>query len=187
MSDFGLQGMLYELILLSLYMCGAVPSCSVVSNSLGPIDCSPRGSSVHGTLQARILGWVSMSSSRVSSQARDPTQVSCVAGEFFTNWATREARMCVCVCVKLFKTELKSDAGGESFPGKRCWLNHLLTWLEKTFVNVIVKTLLCVEHSAMALFGPFSSFKKKTYYKWNEWAIIHAVCQLEWWMGSRKK
>ena len=95
--------------------------------------------------------------------------------------------VCVCVCVKLFKTELKSDAGGESFPGKRCWLNHLLTWLEKTFVNVIVKTLLCVEHSAMALFGPFSSFKKKTYYKWNEWAIIHAVCQLEWWMGSRKK
>ena len=122
MSDFGLQGMLYELILLSLYMCGAVPSCSVVSNSLGPIDCIPRGSSVHGTLQARILGWVSMSSSRVSSQARDPTQVSCVAGEFFTNWATREARVCVCVCVcvKLFKTELKSDAGvgGEVSQGK---------------------------------------------------------------------
>ena len=60
MSDFGLQGMLYELIFLSLYMCGAVPSCSVVFNSLGPIDCSPRGSSVHGMLQARILEWVSM-------------------------------------------------------------------------------------------------------------------------------
>ena len=98
MSDFGLQGMLYELIFLSLYMCGAVPSCSVVFNSLGPIDCSPRGSSVHGMLQARILEWVSMSSSRVSSQARDPTQVSCVAGEFFTTELPGKP-MCVCVCV----------------------------------------------------------------------------------------
>ena len=31
-----------------------------------PIDCSPPGSSVHGSLQARILEWVAISSSRVS-------------------------------------------------------------------------------------------------------------------------
>ena len=35
------------------------------------MDCSPPGSSVHGTLQARILEWVAMSSTRGSSQLRD--------------------------------------------------------------------------------------------------------------------
>ena len=41
--------------------------------------------------QARILEWVAMPSSRGSFQLRDQTQVSCVAGGFFTSWATREA------------------------------------------------------------------------------------------------
>ena len=36
-------------------------SCRVVSNSFGPMDCSPPGSSVHGILQARILEWVIIS------------------------------------------------------------------------------------------------------------------------------
>ena len=56
-----------------------------------PMDYSPPGSSVHGILQARILEWVAMPSSRGSSQARDWTQVSCIPGRFFTVWATREA------------------------------------------------------------------------------------------------
>ena len=41
-------------------------------------------------LQARILEWVVMPSSRGSSQPRDQTQVSCIAGKFFTSWAIRE-------------------------------------------------------------------------------------------------
>ena len=49
-----------------------------------PMDCSPPGSSVHGILQARILGWVVMPSSRTSSQPRDRTCSSCTAGGFFT-------------------------------------------------------------------------------------------------------
>ena len=53
-----------------------------------PMDCSLPGSSVHGILQARVLEWVAMPSSRVSSQPRDRTQVSHIA--FFTIWATRE-------------------------------------------------------------------------------------------------
>ena len=48
------------------------------------MDCSPPGSSVHGILQSRILEWVAMSSSRGSSQPKDQTQVSCIAGRFFT-------------------------------------------------------------------------------------------------------
>ena len=54
------------------------------------MDCSLPGSSVHGVLQARILEWVAMPSSRGSSPSRDWTQVSCTAGGFFTDWATRE-------------------------------------------------------------------------------------------------
>ena len=42
------------------------------------MDCSPRGSSVHGILQARILEWVAISSSRGSSCSRDETCVSCI-------------------------------------------------------------------------------------------------------------
>ena len=41
-------------------------------------------------LQARILEWVAMPSSRGSSQPRDQSQVSHIVGGFFTNWATRE-------------------------------------------------------------------------------------------------
>ena len=42
-----------------------------------PMDRSPPGSSVHGILQARILEWVAIPSSRGSSQPRDRTCVSC--------------------------------------------------------------------------------------------------------------
>ena len=65
--------------------------CLAVSNSLWSHDCSLPGSSVHGALQARILEWVAMPSSRESSQSRDRNQVSCIAGGFFKVWATREA------------------------------------------------------------------------------------------------
>ena len=57
-----------------------------------PMDCSLPGSSVHGILQARILEWVVISFSRGSSQGRDWTRVSWIAGRFFTVWATREAQ-----------------------------------------------------------------------------------------------
>ena len=55
------------------------------------MDCSLPGSSVHGILQARILEWVAISFSSESSQPRDRTQVSHIAGRLFNLWATREA------------------------------------------------------------------------------------------------
>ena len=54
-----------------------------------PLDCSPSGSSVHGILWAWILEWVTMPFSKGSSQPRDQTQVSHIAGRFFTVWATK--------------------------------------------------------------------------------------------------
>ena len=58
---------------------------------LCPILCDPMDYAVRGILQARILEWVAISFSRGSSQPRNQTQVSCIAGRFFTSWATREA------------------------------------------------------------------------------------------------
>ena len=56
-----------------------------------PMDCSLPGSSIHGIFQARILEWVAISFSKGSSQPRDQTQVSHIAGGRFNLWATREA------------------------------------------------------------------------------------------------
>ena len=62
-------------------------SHSVVSGSLQP-DCI-----VHGILQSRTLEWVAFPFSRGSSQPRDRTQVSRIAGGFFTTSPTREAQV----------------------------------------------------------------------------------------------
>ena len=58
-----------------------------------PLDCSSPGSSAHVISQARILEWIAISFCIGSSKPRDWTRVSCIAGGFFTDWATREAQM----------------------------------------------------------------------------------------------
>jgi len=72
-------------------------SCSVVSDSLRPMACSPPGSSGLGILQIRILEWVAISSSRGSSQpwweTRFPTLQADSFFFFFTVWPTREAHI----------------------------------------------------------------------------------------------
>ena len=64
-----------------------------------PMDYSPPSSSVFGILQARILEWVAMPSSRRSSRLRDWTCVSVspsLTGRFFTANTTRGAQACLC-------------------------------------------------------------------------------------------
>ena len=58
-----------------------------------PMDKGAWQTTVHGTLQARILGWAAVPFSRGSSQLRDQTQVSCIAGRFFIICATREVHL----------------------------------------------------------------------------------------------
>ena len=67
--------------------------CVVLSRSVGPTLCdlmpvAHQAPLSIGILQARILEWVAMPCSRGSSQHRDWTQVSCMAGGFFTIWVT---------------------------------------------------------------------------------------------------
>ena len=59
------------------------------------MDYSPAGSSVHGIFQARILEWVAVPFSRGSSQSRDRTQVSCIAGRFFTTEEPEKSNTCI--------------------------------------------------------------------------------------------
>ena len=73
-----------------------------MSDFCDPMGCNLPGSSDHGILWARILEWVAISFSRGSSWPSDQTRVSCVAGRFFTNWATREAphrEISLCICI----------------------------------------------------------------------------------------
>ena len=63
-------------------------SHSVVSNSLGSHGSPPGASaSTHRVLQARTLEWVAIHLSRESSQPRDQTPITCIAGRFFIIWA----------------------------------------------------------------------------------------------------
>ena len=60
-------------------------SCLTLCN---PMCYSPPGNSVHGISQARILEWVAISFSRVSSWPRDRTQVSCIGRWILYHWTT---------------------------------------------------------------------------------------------------
>ena len=76
-------------------VCCVTQSCPTLCD---PMDCSLPGSPVHGILQVRTL---EMPSSGGSSQPRDWTHVfcgSCIAGGFFTVWATREVHEMVYMC-----------------------------------------------------------------------------------------
>ena len=65
----------------SLEGCVCVPtkSLQLCPTLCDPMDCSPPDSSVHGILQARILEWVAMASSRGSSRPRDRNHVSYIS------------------------------------------------------------------------------------------------------------
>ena len=79
-------------IFLGLCMCAkSLQSCLTLCD---PVDHSLPGSTVHGILQARILEWIAMPSSRGSSQLRDWTYtsfVSCIGRRFLYTSSTWEA------------------------------------------------------------------------------------------------
>ena len=74
-------------------------------------------SSVHGIFQARVLECVAISSSRGSSQSRDWTCISFIAGRFFTCWNIREAPLAVSKVTYIFL------------------FNHLVPWCNSSYLN----------------------------------------------------
>ena len=67
---------------IKIYTCVHAQLCPTLCD---PMNCSLPGSSVHGILQATILEWVVISSSKGSSQPRDWICISCITGRFFTD------------------------------------------------------------------------------------------------------
>ena len=129
-SDLTVSTNRYETLSLeevtSLLYC-AVFSCFSPVRLLS--DCSLPGSSVHGILQARILEWVAMPSSRGSSQPRNWTHISCVsciADRFFTYWVTWEVPQ---VCYPWFNLFL-------------CFSLSVLRKLMQGQLQVLVSTLI---------------------------------------------
>ena len=64
-----------SLLCVCVCVCMCVKSFQLCLPLCNHMDCSPPGSSAHGILQARILEWIAMSSSRGSFPPRDPTHM----------------------------------------------------------------------------------------------------------------
>ena len=100
------SGLIYLLVCLVTQLCPTL---------WDPMDCiACQAPLFMEIVQARILEWVAIPSSRGSSQHRDLTQVSCIVGSFFTIWVTRELKfmsielmmlfnsLILCCCIFLF-------------------------------------------------------------------------------------
>ena len=91
----------YVCVCVCVYICSAL-SLSCVQLFATPWTVVLQAPLTMGILQARILEWVTMPSSRGSSLPRDQTQVSHIASRFFTSWVTWEVHICVCVCIYIY-------------------------------------------------------------------------------------
>ena len=94
-------------------MCVHAKSLQLSLTLCDPMDCSPPGSSVHGLLQARILGWVAMPSSRGSSRPRHQTCISYVSciGRRVTTSATCKVRLYIYIYIYTYSPPGSSVQG----------------------------------------------------------------------------
>ena len=144
---------IYVFVCVCIYVCVymkvkllVAQSCPTLCN---PLDCSPPSSSVHGILQARILEWVAIPFSRGSSWPRNGTQVSHIAGRFFTIWA-HQGSLCVCVCI-IFRLFFTIDYYKI--------LNIVCALYSYSSLCCTVPLLfICFIYSSMCLLSPNSSF-----------------------------
>ena len=118
-------------------------------------DCDPMDCIVYGILQVRILEWVAFPFSRISSQPRDWTHVSHIAGGFFTSWAFREAckHMHVNNVVKVTEWEREKkrqrERNTEKREKERAWISKyeqmkrklMLIFLKNNFIYLFLAVL----------------------------------------------
>ena len=90
------------------------------------MDCSPPGFSVPGILQARKLERVAIPFSRGSSQIRDRTRVSCIAGRFFTIWPIKSIARVIWVFTRTRKGETRAPTRDLAKAGWKasCWCSY---------------------------------------------------------------
>ena len=92
-----------------------------------PMDCSLPGPSVHGILQARILRWVAISSSKGSSQPRDQALVVTTGA-----WESECERKAV---LRVSKGRAY-NAGREFDPPRTIWLELFISWAALDFLRL---------------------------------------------------
>ena len=122
-----------------------------------PEDCMLPGSSVHGLLQARILGWVAIPLPGGFSWPRDWTRVSCITGRFFTIWATSEAlggyeggNKCETFILKQFQTcQAYSFSFSFLYPRQISVLYYSWTWTYMLFINTWDSDYSCVQRGKL--------------------------------------
>ena len=115
----------------------SLQSCPALCN---PMDCSPSGSSVHGSLKARILEWIAISFFRDSFPPRDWTCVSWVsyiAGSFFTTSTTWECQHYISINQNKNKNRKQQDKPVPSLLLAPC--NE--GWLPLVFIIVHAQSL----------------------------------------------
>ena len=100
---------------------------------LCPTLCDPKDYTVHGILQARILEWVAFAFSQGSSRPKDWTQVSRMAGGFFTSEGTREGALVASILPFVSTGDLLPDLRSGGLP-RREWMDvsgglHVLCWV----------------------------------------------------------
>ena len=101
-----------------------------------PTLCDPMDSTVPGILQARTLACVAFPFPRGSSQPRNRTHISCIAGGFFASWAMREPLShCVCFIAQI-------DALYRYFIGNIC-LKYELAGLLKAAGRQLIRFVIC--------------------------------------------
>ena len=84
---------IYIYVCVCVWMCLVTESCPTLCN---PTDCRLPGSSVHGDSPGKNTGVSCYALLQgIFLQPRDQTQVSHIAGEFITDWATRKAHVCI--------------------------------------------------------------------------------------------
>ena len=132
--------------------------------------CNPMNYTVHGILQARILEWVAVLFSRGASQPRDWTQVSCLAGGFFTSWATTEAHF------QSTPVQLLLTSGGASGKELTCQCRR---WKRCGFDPWVRKISWRRVWKPTPVFLPRES--QRAGHNWSDVAPTHRRLLAEWW------
>ena len=168
--------------------CLVAESCLTLCD---PMDCSPPSSSVHGILQAGRLEWVAISFSRRSSQPRDWTCLSCIAGVFSTTKPCGKSKNTLdkpelkdilqsdCpVFFKNVKVVKDKDQGTALDPGdkKTCPPNIVheseFLFLCGTWVEKLMK------HEKGPDFGRYTVFIRTVLFSGNRSICIYSICSL---------
>ena len=124
------------------------------------MDYGLPGSSVHGIFQARILKWVAISFSKGSSWSSDQTQVSHIAGRFFTVWATR-------TCDSVAKSGVRLLTAQKPLKRPNWWKGKFaLFWMPATAAQGGAQRLTPL---------PWKS-GRKSFHRWKEGATMQKLC-----------